>query len=424
MEKGNLVNWLKKEGDKISVGDIIAEIETDKATMEVESMDSGILGKILVPAGSEDVLVNSKIAILLEDGEKFDESMLNDGNSASNADASDSQKTENVQNLKSENKNSSEKPLNASNNLESKNSNDDLMGRRFISPLAKRIAKLNDIKLSDLVGTGPNGRIIRRDVEAFLSDRTSSSVNSQKSSNQNFKTLSFERDNEGLPPYEVIKLSSMRKTIAKRLSESKQQVPHFYLTVNIEIDELLKVRKMANTKFDLKLTVNDFIIKAVASSLIEVPEANCSYVDGSARQFSTADISVAVAIDGGLITPIVKSAEMKSIKQISAEVKDMASRAKDGKLRPEEFTGGTFSISNLGMFGIDNFSAIINPPQGCILAVGKGTETPVVKNGNITIATVMKCTLSVDHRVVDGAVGAKFLQSLKTMLENPAMMLI
>lgn len=410
MEFGNLVNWLKKEGDKISVGDVIAEIETDKATMEVEAIDSGILGKIIVPAGSEDVKVNSPIAILIQEGESLDDVNVDVVSEVSNSDK------------KQENEAVSEQHQN--------NSKSDCRccDRIIASPLAKKIAMLNDISLSDVHGTGPHGRIVKRDIENFISNEMVASMSLNSASDEKLQGMcnnfSLLRDKFGFPEYDVLKVSSMRKTIAKRLSESKREAPHFYLTVPIEIDELLRIRKIANERYESKMTVNDFIIKAVAMTLIKVPEANRSWNDTEVRQFHTADVAVAVAIDDGLITPVIRSAEHKGVLQISTEMKDLSSRAKVGKLKPEEFSGGTFSISNLGMFGVEQFGAVINPPHGAILAVGKGMETPVVQDGDITIATVMKCTLSVDHRVVDGVVGAKFLKQLKEYIENPAIMLI
>lgn len=406
MESGNLVNWLKKEGDRINVGDVIAEIETDKATMEVEAIDSGILGKILVPAGSEEVKVNSPIAILIQEGESLGDIKVEIISETSN----DEKKHEVAQGQ----------------NQNSVKADCVCKDRIIASPLAKKIAMMNDISLSDVCGTGPHGRIVKRDIENFISNEMVASMASNPlgKSQSMCSGFSLSRDKFGFPEYEVLKISSMRKTIAKRLSESKREAPHFYLTVPIEIDELLKIRKIANERYESRMTVNDFVIKAVAMTLIKVPEANRSWNDTEVRQFHTADVAVAVAIEDGLITPVIRSAEHKGVLQISTEMKDLSSRAKIGKLKPEEFSGGTFSISNLGMFGVEQFGAVINPPHGAILAVGKGIETPVVKDGDITIATIMKCTLSVDHRVVDGVVGAKFLKQLKEYIENPAIMLI
>lgn len=410
MEKGNLVSWLKSEGDKIELGDIIAEIETDKATMEVEAMDKGVLGKILVKAGTEDVAVNTPIAVLLENGENPSDIKVDAVADSGNKNDADPKPEVSVQ-----------EPVK---NNDAHGSNN---GTRIIaSPLAKKIASLNNIDLSNVCGSGPNGRIQKADVEALIGNGSCCNSKCEQPKCMNsFAPISSERDKDGLPPYELLKLSSMRKTIAKRLVESKQMAPHFYLTVPMEIDELLNLRKVANAAYDMKMTINDFIIKAVAMTLMSVKEANRSWFDGvDVRQYNTADIAVAVAIDGGLITPIIRSAEKKTVREISIEMKDLIARAKSGKLKPEEFTGGTFSISNLGMYGVEQFEAVINPPHGCILAVGAGKETAVVKNGNIQIANVMKTTLSVDHRVVDGAVGAAFLKQLKIFIETPSIMLV
>jgi len=410
MEKGNLVTWLKAEGDKIELGDIIAEIETDKATMEVEAMDKGVLGKILVQAGTEDVAVNTPIAVLLENGESMgDLPAIDAGAPASNNSAPIKEDA---------------KPQTAPQSH--CNTRSTSCDRIIATPLAKRIASLNNIDLSGVKGTGPNGRIKKCDVEGLVGgDNTKCSTQSSAPTSTAFTPVSLERDKEGLPPYELLKLSSMRKTIAKRLVESKQTAPHFYLTVPMEIDSLMDLRKVANAAYDMKITLNDFIIKAVAMTLMTVKEANRSWFDGNdIRQYNTADIAVAVAIDGGLITPIIRSAEKKTVREISVEMKDLVQRAKTGKLKPEEFTGGTFSISNLGMFGVEQFEAVINPPHGCILAVGAGKEMPVVRDHKIEIANVMKTTLSVDHRVVDGAVGAAFLKQLKIFIETPSIMLV
>jgi len=411
MEKGNLVTWLKSEGDKIELGDIIAEIETDKATMEVEAMDKGVLGKILVTAGTEDVAVNTPIAVLLENGESMGDLPVDAGASPSNTTALSKEEVKQAP------------QQNSYNSCASK-----CDSRIIASPLAKRIASLNNIDLTGVKGTGPNGRIQKRDVEGLIGGNNlpvKGAEHSVQPVSSVFTPISFERDKEGLPPYELLKLSSMRKTIAKRLVESKQTAPHFYLTVPMEIDALMNLRKVANAAYDMKITLNDFIIKAVAMTLMTVKEANRSWFDGNdVRQYNTADIAVAVAIDGGLITPIIRSAEKKTVREISIEMKDLVQRAKTGKLKPEEFTGGTFSISNLGMFGVEQFEAVINPPHGCILAVGAGKETPVVRDHKIEIANVMKTTLSVDHRVVDGAVGAAFLKQLKIFIETPSIMLV
>jgi pyruvate dehydrogenase E2 component (dihydrolipoamide acetyltransferase) len=393
MTEGNLAKWLKKEGDKIKAGDVICEIETDKATMEVEAVDEGTLGKILIAAGTENVKVNELIALLLEDGE--DKAAL-----------SSFEKRETRTEKREEKKGEVKPQALQSQPLKSPISNPD--SRIKASPLAKRIAAQEGVNLAGLQGTGPNGRIVKDDV-----------LNAPKGG-------SVARI--GRNPVEATQIpnNNMRKVIAKRLTESKQTVPHFYLTVDLNIDALLGARAVINEKGKdkYKISVNDLVIKAVAMSLRDVPAANASWTDAAILQYNNIDISVAVAIDGGLITPIIKNADQKSIVQISTEMKDLAKRAKENKLAPEEFQGGGFSISNLGMYGIKNFQAIVNPPQGCILAVGAGEQRAVVKNGQLTIANVMSCTLSVDHRVVDGAIGASLLQAFKAYIEEPVLMFV
>lgn len=401
MEEGNLVKWLKREGEKIKDGEVIAEIETDKATMEVESTDDGVLAKILVPEGTEGVKVNTPIAVMTSEGESFDASKVQ-GPAPQAQPAPESNKP-------------APAPVEAPKQQCTSKCTD---ARIFATPLAKRIAGQNGINLSEVSGTGPRGRITKCDVESALSGKSSRSTVCLSS------TPDVSRDMDGLPEYDLIKLNGMRKTIAKRLVESKHNSPHFYVTIDCEIDELMKARKRINEAEGIKLTLNDFIIKAVAKTLINVPKANASWFDDGIHMFKTADVAVAVAIEDGLITPVVKSAEHKGLLQISTEMKDLAARARDGKLKPEEFKGGTFTISNMGMYGISSFMAIINPPHGCIMAVGAGIKKPVVKNEAVAIATVMSCTLSVDHRVVDGAIAAEFLAEFKKNIENPSRMLL
>lgn len=402
MTEGNLVKWHKKEGDECKAGDVIAEIETDKATMEVEAVDEGKLGKILIPEGTEAVKVNEPIAILLEEGE--DASALK---SVASKPAEKPQEAEKVAEPKTE------EPVSKKPDLKVVPQQQTAQGQRiFASPLAKRIAEQKGVNLSSISGSGPHGRIVKADVE--------------QAQVTEFTAPAFIQLSGYEPEYEVIPTSNIRKVIAKRLVEAKQTVPHFYLTVECEIDDLMKARKHMNDQNEgkLKLSVNDFVIKACAMALKKVPEANASWIDGQIYQYKSADVSVAVAIEGGLITPVVRHAEQKGLADISMEMKDLAVRAREGKLKPEEFQGGTFSLSNLGMYGIKEFSAIINPPQGCILAVGMGEERPVVRKGLLTSATMMSCTLSVDHRVVDGAVGAMFLKAFKEFIENPVMMIL
>lgn len=394
MEEGNLVRWHKKEGDTITAGTVIAEIETDKATMEVEAVDEGVLGKILIPEGTESVKVNTLIALLLEKGE--DASALANYVSAepvvssAAANTTETVSAEIVPVLQSSVSSSTDE-------------------RVFATPLAKRIAEQKSIDLHQVSGSGPHGRVIKADVEAFSP-----------------KTTSVQTPTFNVGGYEDTKLSNMRKVIAKRLTESKQSIPHFYLTVKCEIDTLLAMRTEINLsrEKDTRISVNDFVIKALSMALITTEDANVMWMGDAMRRFSTVDLSVAVAIEGGLVTPIIKNAELKTLSQISAEMRDLAARARDGKLKPEEFQGGTFSLSNLGMYGVDEFSAIINPPQAGILAVGAGVEQPIVKNGQLSVATVMTATLSVDHRAIDGAVGAKVLANFKKFIENPVRMLV
>lgn len=420
MTEGNLAKWLKKEGDVVKSGQVIAEIETDKATMEVEAVDEGVIGKILVAEGTQGVSVNSVIALLLVDGE--DKKVLADYK------VKGEEKREKVQvkEVKSEpvsaklpektfQPNTSNFSLSPS-NLSKAPSPFSHSPSPFVkaSPLAKRLAKEAGVDLSSIQGTGPHGRIVREDVElAKRSGGTSGRV--------------ARNPNE----ISVLPNSNMRKVIAKRLLESKQYVPHFYLTIECNIDKLLEARKDLNDgaaviegKPAYKLSVNDMVIKAVAKALKKVPHANASWTDDAIMMYNNVDVSVAVAIDGGLITPIVRNADQKTLPAISNEMKDLAARARINKLAPEEFQGGGFSISNLGMFGIKNFSAIINPPQSCILAVGAGEERAIVKNGKVEIANMVTFTLSCDHRVVDGAVGAEFLSAFKGYIERPITMLL
>ena len=406
MEEGTLSKWLVKEGDIVTSGDLIAEIETDKATMEVESIDDGTIGKILVHEGQESVKVNEPIAILLLDGEN-----LSDIKSIKKVLPTESvqeiEKIESKEKLNFSSDKTSKINLDTNINIENLKKNET---RIFASPLAKRIAKQKDVDLSLVNGSGPNGRILKADIENF---------NNNKDLLQN-EIISNNNNSE------LIKNSSMRKTIAERLVKSKNEAPHFYLSLDCNIDQLLKIRSMINLKSNdkYKISVNDMIIKAASSSLIKVPKANASWENENTRYFNNTDISVAVAINGGLITPIIKDVQSKGLLEISEDMKLLANKAKDGKLLPEEYVGGSFSISNLGMYGIKEFSAVINPPQGAILAVGSGEKRPIVINDQLTIASIMTVTLSCDHRVVDGAVGAQFLSVFKDFIENPSLMLL
>ncbi len=405
MTEGNLAKWLKKEGDQVKAGDVIAEIETDKATMEVEAVDEGILGKILVPAGTEKVPVNDVIALLLEEGESKD--ALKDVSAAPAK--KDEPKAAAAPALQKPSPGQFVSPVRQVS----------VGGRVYASPLAKRIAKERGIDLSHVKGSGPHGRVVRADVE---NARPGVGGAAPKPAGPDAKKLA---DLLGMK-YTEIPNNNIKKIVASRLLESKVTVPHFYLTIDCVLDNLLESRQELNEKAGgaYKLSVNDFIIKAAAMALKAYPAANVAWTDAAILQYEHADISVAVATPNGLITPVIKKAEDKGMQQISSEMKDLATRARDGKLKPEEFQGGTFSISNLGMYGIKDFQAIINPPQACILAVGAGIEKPVVENGEIKIRTIMSCTLSVDHRAVDGVVGAEYLQVFKKYIENPVTMLL
>ncbi len=427
MEEGTLAKWNVKEGDAVSSGDVIAEIETDKATMEVEAVDEGVVGKILIEAGTENVKVNAPIAVLLEDGESagdIDVASISGAAPASAANgAAANGMTNGAATPSSAGRPSAPAPAPAA-------APSPAGDRILASPLAKRIAKNEGVDLSRVKGTGPHGRIVKRDVESAIKDGGGALASGAPAA---FTPSPASVDARLYPPesYEAFKLDGMRKVIAKRLSQSfNQEVPHFPLNVDIELDQLLAVRKRINATSAkegdhvFKLSVNDFIIKASAMALKAVPAANATYTDEAILYHKHADIGVAVAIDGGLLTPIVWQAEEKGLKQISAEIKDMASRAKSRKLKPEEYQGGTFSVSNLGMFGIKSFASIVNQPHGAIMSVGAGEERVVVKNGEMVIATVMTVTLTCDHRVVDGAVGAEFLTAFKGYLEEPASMLL
>ncbi|MCC9622974.1 pyruvate dehydrogenase complex dihydrolipoamide acetyltransferase [Thalassospira sp. MA62] len=428
MTEGTLAKWHVKEGDTVESGDVIAEIETDKATMEVEAVDEGKIGKILVSEGSEGVAVNEVIALLLEEDE--DESALEgaDTSAASTAGGESAPAKEETSSASAP----AEKP--ASGGDKPAPAAPVSGGERIkASPLARRIAANEGLELSGVTGSGPRGRIVKRDVEAALSSKPAEKAaasDDQKSEATPAAAApaasGWNPDLTGLPEYEEIPNSGMRKTIARRLTESKQQVPHFYLTVDCELDNLLATRKQLNEKAGegVKISVNDFIIRAVSLALKKVPAANSIWTDKATLQCKKQDISVAVAIEGGLITPVVRDAGSKGLAEISGEMKSLAGKAREGKLMPEDYQGGTFSVSNLGMFGIKDFSAIINPPQGCILAVGAGEQRPVVKDGALAIATVMSCTLSVDHRAVDGAVGAEFMAEFKKLIEDPLSMLL
>jgi pyruvate dehydrogenase E2 component (dihydrolipoamide acetyltransferase) len=424
MTEGNLASWLKKEGDPIAPGDVIAEIETDKATMEVEAVDEGKLGKIVVPAGTEGVAVNDVIGLLLEEGE--DEAALDevgtDGGNGAAAPEPEAPRPQAVEQPKSE---ATAKPAPAA---ASANGHGD---RIFASPLARRMAEKAGLDLAALSGSGPRGRIIKADIEAALEKgvgKAAPAAAKPVPASPPAAAAPAPAPAAGAPdaPHKEVSLSNMRKVVARRLTESKQQIPHFYLTVDCELDALLQLRKDLNARpgADYKLSVNDLIIKATSIAIRQKPAVNAMWGGDKLYQLEDIDVSVAVAVDGGLITPIIRKADQKGLATISAEMKDLAGRAKDGKLQPEEYQGGGFTISNLGMFGVKEFSAVINPPQACILAVGAGEQRPVVKNGAVAIATMMSTTLSVDHRVVDGALGAEWLQAFKQLIEDPISLML
>ena len=423
MTEGNLVAWHKQEGDTISPGEVIAEIETDKATMEVEAVDEGKLGKILISAGTEGVAVNTTIGVILEDGETLED--LKEDSEVLKPEASKPilpnklealLEEDNVQKIVEDTGTSSVEILADMTIIPNQTD------RVFSSPLARRMAEQAGIDIGTVKGSGPNGRIIKDDIDSIL--KKDSMPDDGILAKQLSSEVTVSTELAG-PVYEANLNTPMRKVIARRLTESKQTAPHFYMVADCEIDTLLETRSQLNEKIENgKISVNDLIIRASALALKQVPMANASWTEEETRVYKNVDISVAVAIDGGLITPIVKDAGNKGLKAISEEMKDLAERAKSGKLMPEEYQGGTFSISNLGMYGVKEFSAVINPPQGAILAVGMGEKRPVVKDNALSIATIMTCTLSVDHRVVDGAVGAQFLSAFKKLIEDPLRMLL
>jgi len=410
MEQGTLAKWLVKPGDAVNSGDLIAEIETDKATMEFEAVDEGIIGELLVAEGTEGVVVNAPIAILLMDGEKAGDTPVS--KSAAAAPVASAAAPEPAAAI------TTAAPVAA------------VKGDRvFATPLARRIAGQKGVDLAAVKGSGPHGRIIKADVENLTATAAAPQTNAvapatkiaSSATSDSVKAIYADRE------YTEIPLNGMRKIIAARLTEAKQTIPHFYLRRDILIDDLLAFRGQLNKQLaarSIKLSVNDFIIKACAMALQDVPAANAVWAEDRVLQLKPSDVAVAVAIEGGLFTPVLRDSDTKTLSKLSTEMKDLATRARDKKLAPHEYQGGSFAISNLGMMGIDNFDAVINPPHGAILAVGAGKRKPVVgKDGDLTSATVMSVTLSVDHRVIDGALGAKLLQAIVDYLENPMSML-
>jgi len=405
MTEGTLAKWLVAEGDEVRSGDVIAEIETDKATMEVESVDDGVMAKIVIAAGSQNVAVGAVIAVLAEEGEDVSSVTVPDDAPAAAASAPTPAPVAEAQPAAAS---APVTPAPAAPAAAPQPSTT----RLFASPLARRIAAQNELPLEGVRGTGPNGRIIKADVEAALQQAPSAAA----------AAVSAPAGNEE----RFVPHSAMRRTIAERLSHSKQTAPHFYLTVDCEIDTLLAARKTMNEMAPegVKISVNDMIVRAAAQALMQVPDVNGAYEDEGCRYFADADICIAVALDGGLVTPVIPAAQSKGLADISRISKELATQARDGTLPPSAYAGGTFTISNLGMFGIREFAAVINPPQGAILAVGAGEQRPVVKNGELAVATVMSVTLSADHRIVDGALGAQWMQVFKGLIENPMAMLL
>ncbi|CAL7962516.1 Dihydrolipoyllysine-residue acetyltransferase component of pyruvate dehydrogenase complex [Alphaproteobacteria bacterium] len=429
MTDGTLSRWIKKEGDNVEAGQIIAEIETDKATMEVEAVDQGILAKILIPEGTVGVKVNEPIAILLLEDE--------------NMEAVEALTPRNTK------KTQQSVPLQSGVETSPHSVASDNGQKIFASPLAKRIAKDQNVDLRSLDGTGPGGRIVKNDVLGFLNKEPkvvaiANTINCQgysaadsdecySASGMHHKYTKLGnnnkmvRGNATLDDHQLLPISNVRRAIAQRLLEAKQTIPHFYLIIDCEVSELLNLRQKINNSTlpnKVKISVNDFVVMAAALALKAIPEANASWTDKGIIRYSSVDISVAVALEEGLITPIVKHADQKSLSHISNEIKVLAAKARENKLKLDEFQGGSMTVTNLGMYGIHQFSAIINPPQAAILAVGKTIQAPIVKDNEITVGNVISATLSCDHRVIDGALGARFLDAFKQYMENPMLMLI
>ncbi|EQA97724.1 pyruvate dehydrogenase E2 component (dihydrolipoamide acetyltransferase) [Sphingobium wenxiniae] len=421
MEEGTLAKWLVKEGDAVSSGDLLAEIETDKATMEFEAVDEGTIAKILVAEGTEGVKVGAVIAILAEEGEDVAQAAKDGGQ----PDAAPAPKAKAAPAPKAEEAPAAA-PAQAAAPAPAKQDGD----RVKASPLARRLAQEKGVDLASVAGSGPNGRIVKADLEGakpgVAAPAAAPSAPAPSAARAPATAAAPAAVQDFGIPHDVVKLSNMRKTIARRLTESKQQVPHIYLTVDIQLDKLLKLRGELNDGLaprGVKLSVNDLLIKALGVALIQVPECNVQFAGDQMLKFQRADISVAVSIPGGLITPIVTQADSRGVAAISTAMKDLAGRAKEGKLKPEEYQGGTASLSNMGMFGIKQFEAVINPPQGMIMAIGAGEKRPYVVDDSLQIATVMSATGSFDHRAIDGADGARLMQAFKQLVENPLGML-
>ena len=448
MEEGKLAKWLIKEGQQVKAGDIIAEIETDKATMEVEAVDEGKVGRLLVEAGTEGVKVNTPIATLLAEGESEGAAPKAKAPTPQAAATPRAETPKAAAAASASAASSTTKPStvtahsSATASVASSAASKSLHERIFASPLARRLAKAAGIEVAALAGSGPHGRVVKRDVESALANghaataRAGTQVAPRGSTAPAAaSTLQGMSDDKILAlydknAYEVVPHDGMRKVIAQRLTLSKQTIPHFYMTVDCRIDELLRARERMNATSPkdgpraFKLSVNDFVIKAMALALAHVPNANVTWTEGGTLRHKYSDVGVAVAIEGGLFTPVIRHAELKSLSEISNEMKDLAERARKRRLAPHEYQGGTTSISNLGMYGIKTFDAVINPPHATILAVGAGEKRPVVVGDKVEVATIVSCTLSCDHRVVDGAIGAELLNAFKMLMEDPVRMLV
>ena len=434
MEKGNLAKWLKKEGDKVKSGDVIAEIETDKATMEVEAVDEGTIARILVPEGTQDVPVNDVIAVLAGDGEDVKSAGAGVAKAAPKPAEAPAPKPVAVPApaaaAPAPKPAAAPAPLAAAAAPQANGH-----GRTFSSPLARRLAKEAGIEIGRIAGSGPHGRIIARDVEEAKSGKGLKAPAAAPSPTPAIAPSMSDKQILALfepGSYEIVPHDGMRRTIAQRLTQSVQTIPHFYLTIDCDIGKLLAAREEINAtapkdkekKPLYKLSVNDFVIKAMAVALQRIPDCNVSWTEGGMLKHKHSDVGVAVAMPGGLITPIIRNAETKSLSTISSEMKDFAARARARKLKPEEYLGGTTAVSNLGMYGINHFTAVINPPHATILAVGTSEERPVVRSGKIEIAHMMSVTLSCDHRAIDGALGAELIGAFKMLIENPVMMMV
>jgi len=432
MEEGTLAKWLVKEGDNVSSGDLLAEIETDKATMEFEAIDEGVIAKIVVPEGTENVKVGDVIAIIAEEGEEVSVDNVEVGESAAQRDVAEPAAAEKVAEPAPKAAETVQKsaPKVADNAPKASGSTDD--DRIKVSPLARRLAEQKGVDLTAVSGSGPGGRIIKADIDAAEggtvrqaegegdSEKSVRAEPAEAPAKQSSTSSDFDI------PHTAEKLSGMRKTIARRLTEAKQTIPHYRVSIDVNIDKLLKLRGELNASLEargIKLSVNDLLIKAQAVALMQAPDSNVSYTEDNLIRYQRADIAVAVSIPGGLITPIIASADTKSLSAIATEMKDLAERAKAGKLKMHEYQGGTASLSNMGMFGVTSFDAVINPPQGMILAISAGIKKPIVIDDSVQIATIMTATGSFDHRAIDGATGAAFMKAFKEAVENPLGML-